>query len=309
MESFKRYAYHLDKIRRQKNMTVKDLCADIVNERTYRRYLTGDRNLSQEKILLFCRRLEMSPIDFYQTFVEKDRYEFKTLYKLYSYLGLKKYDEFIEGYQKIQYETLINIMNQRFYTYLNVRYLYNTNRISMFTAEEKYREIINFPECENNTFFDFSDILVLSALSSIETKREESDFKATYVLEKILLDDSIRYVTSDANQILPTIYSSVAMAFGKMGELETCKDLCKKGIELSLHLGRNLALTNLYFANAITLNKMGRTEEAHEEIVKCLANTITLQNYELFSYYRKVFIKIMDIDGNELFPIFLDSKK
>ncbi len=309
MESLRRYANHIDVIRRQKKMTVKDLCAGIVNERTYRRYLSLERKIPQEKVLEFCQRLEINPTDFYNTFIEKDKFEFAELYKLYRLLIGAKYEEFYKAFSNIPYKNLINKSNQKFYEYLNVKYLYDSKKISVYNAMDRYSNIINFPACKDNNIYDFSDILVLLSLSNVETKKEKSDFQATDILKRILLDDTVRYITADGKYILPSIYATVSMAFGRRGKLETCRKLSESGIAYSLKQGNNLALTNLYYAHSLSLYKLGYVQKAYDEAAKCIANTISTQNIDDYNHYRKILQSDFGVDPTTLFSELLNKYK
>ncbi|MFK5883477.1 MAG: helix-turn-helix domain-containing protein, partial [Candidatus Izemoplasma sp.] len=90
-----KYAYTLDDIRRQKKITITNLCDGICSDRQYRRYMSGEHLLSQEKIYTFCEKLGISPGDFFYASLSKDKFDYRELYTLYSFLLSHQFDKFL----------------------------------------------------------------------------------------------------------------------------------------------------------------------------------------------------------------------
>lgn len=301
MDLIMKYAQYIDDIRVQKNMTTKELCDGIVNERTFRRYLSGERNISQEKVFLFCQRLEISPTTFFNSFLSQDKNEYTKLHRLYTMLHLKEFDDFEKGFSEISRKHLLSKMHLKLYDYLAVRYLKDTNSISLKEAYKRLSEVIDFPKCINNNVFDFADILTLFSLSNTESKERTLGYKGTTLLKRILLDETIRYLDGDNKLIMYGIYAAVSVAYSEMGNFEECLELSKQGIEYCLRYGNNMNLTSLYYVHGKSLMHFGREEEAKLSLVKCLANTITLQNFGQFEFFTNLLHKNFNLGPNELF--------
>lgn len=308
MDSLNRYAYHIDDIRKQKGMTVKQISEGICNERTYRRYIYGERKLPQNKLLDFCNRLEISPTDFYHTFLEKDKQEFQKIYRLYYLLLQGKKEEYKEEVMKINPKYLVNKMNIKLYEYVTIKYQYQIKSMSMYSAYDKYKRILNYPKCINNNIFDFADVIILDTLARIESELANTDKQALKLLHRILLDEKVRYITSEGKNVLASIYATVSLLYLESGEMVTSLQLAEEGIKYSHKLAINLALTNLYYTKAIALYNMGYRERSYLEAAKCLSNIISLENNHHFSVYGKLFKSKIKLDESSLLEYYIKNK-
>lgn len=307
MESLKRYAQHIDDIRIQKGLTVKELCLDICNERSYRRYLSGERKLPQNKVIAFCHRLDISPTDFYQTFLEKDKIEFQKVYKLYYLLLNGKKDEYAQEVTKVDPKYLINSMNIKLYKYVVNWYSYMMKKITLKQAYSELSTIVNFPNCVSSNIFDFADIIIIDTLVGMEKDLNIKEMKALQLLHRILLDDKVRYITSDGKRILPSIYATVALNYLDNGKYDECIELASEGINNAIRYGTSFALTNLYYAKAIALHNIDKTEDAYIEAANCLGNTMSIQNTHHFSIYSKLFKSKIGLTSKVILDKYVDK--
>ncbi len=309
MESLKRYGYHIDEIRRQKGMKVKTLCEGICSDRSYRRYISGERQLPQSKIFAFCNKLEISPTDFFQTFLDKDTFEFQKIYKLYRKLIEGDIEYYKQEYRSIDEAFLVNKMNQKFYRYTVVRYKFHTNQITKYTALDLFSKIIDYPECISNNIFDFSDISILMDISKIESSMNVIEFPSMKILERILSDESVRYITGKTKNVLPETYATVSEMYGVLNDVATCKKIAVEGIKYSLKHGMNFSLTKLYYLHSWTLFMEGHTEQAYLEAVKCLGNAISLQNEYAYKAYYKLIKDDFKIEPRSFFDMYFNKNK
>ena len=74
-------------------MTVNELCLDICDESSYRRYQTGKRDIPIARIKLFCDKLGIGLDEFLYNLTAKNSYEYKKIYKLFYDLQDKNYDQ------------------------------------------------------------------------------------------------------------------------------------------------------------------------------------------------------------------------
>lgn len=303
MESLMRHVQYIDDIRRQKKMTVRTLCEGIINDRSYRRYLSGERNISQEKIFELCHRLGISPSTFFDSFKNRDSSEFTQLYKLYGHLRDKKFEQFIEEFDEINRKGLSSVTNQKFYDYLNIRYEMDIKKISLQEAYKRHSKIIDFPNCITHSVFDFSDIVVVFALSNIESRLNDREFKAAELLKRISLDESIRYLNSKGKYMMFAVYSALAVSYNTKEDWDECIRICEIGIPYALKYSNNSNLSNLYFVYGKALRMKGRIEEGNLELAKGLANTITQHNIEHYKFFTGLLKRLFDLDPEDLFKL------
>ncbi|MCF7926116.1 MAG: helix-turn-helix domain-containing protein [Candidatus Izimaplasma sp.] len=107
------YISIIDSLRLEKKLTVEDLCENIVNPRTYRRYLSGERKMSHEKIGEFCENLEITSSDLYFLTNRTERDEYVKVIKLYNLVNDQKYDEFYDGLKEIDKDKIIAKQNKK----------------------------------------------------------------------------------------------------------------------------------------------------------------------------------------------------
>lgn len=173
MDQTKKYAIHLDNLRRKTKLTVKSLCDDIVDQRTYRRYLSGERTLTHLKIVEFCKRLKISTTDFYYSARESDKYEFQQINNLYKFISARDFEKFYSEIRNIKRDRIIDIQNLRFYDFCILKVEFELNKKTNDQLIRELSKIIDYPNCIGKTAFDFVDLITLQLIAEIETKFEK----------------------------------------------------------------------------------------------------------------------------------------
>jgi len=79
--------------------------------------LSGERNITHQRIFQFCEKLKLSPSDFYYTASKRDRYELQKIYNLYQMIYTHDYSRFTEELSKINRKKLISKQNEKFLEY------------------------------------------------------------------------------------------------------------------------------------------------------------------------------------------------
>lgn len=145
-------------------MTVNELCEGICSDRQYRKYLTGDNNISDQRIMEFCEKLGISARDFYFSLNEKDAYEFDKIRNIYLSILKKDYDKATQLLKQIQNIDALNIQNERFIHYCLIRSAYEQGKINALNALKQATKLVNYPECEHNDVFDFVEFLDIDSM-------------------------------------------------------------------------------------------------------------------------------------------------
>lgn len=288
-----RYMFHLDNIRRKKNITIKDLCDGICDDRQYRKYRSGENNVSDIRLLEFCERLGISSRDFYFTLNEKDEYDFKVLKNLYNFIVNKDYYEAKKILDKGFKHSYLTVQNRRLLEYCKIRYLYKQKE---YTSDQAVKEIginINIQECCKNEIFDFVDILFLLMLAEIQVKTDK--VQALDQLINILANPESIYMCPEKRDLIAPIYSNVSILLGRLNRFDELLKINSLGIEYCLKNSFSRSLTKLYQTRALALYKLERFSEAEEYIAKCISNSISIESIEvttkLFAQLAKEFNK------------------
>ena len=288
-----RYMFHLDNIRRKKNITIKDLCDGICDDRQYRKYRSGVNNVSDIRLLEFCERLGISSRDFYFTLNEKDEYDFKLLKNLYNLIINKNYIEAKVILDKGFKHSYLTVQNRRLLEYCKIRYHYKQKE---YTSDQAVKEIgnsINIQECCKDEVFDFVDILFLLMLAEIQVKMEK--VQALDQLINILANPESIYMSPEKRDLIAPIYSNVSILLGRLNRLDELLRINSLGIDYCLKNSFSRSLTKLYQTRALALYKLERFSETEEFIAKAISNSISTESIEattkLFAQLVKEFNK------------------
>lgn len=300
-----KYAYTLDDIRRQKKISVSNLCEGICSDRQYRRFMSGERILSQEKIYIFCEKLGVSPGDFFYASLSKDKYDYRELYVLYSYLLNHQFEKFLIQYEKIKKTSRLDKQNQRFYDFNYIKYTYLTKKITKLQAVDQFSTLVDYPNCVNNNVFDFVDVICLFDISAIESEFKDSN--AMDILLRILYDKSLLYIGSESRHILPSIYRGVSQMLLLRKNYKESLKLSNEGIAYCLKFSDLQNLSGLYFAKSISNSKLGYKKEAHIAAARTIGNSIAMNDTRLINDFSSELKEELGTDPFEFFNIYRDD--
>lgn len=303
MNLAQKYAQYIDEIRIKKKMTVKVLCDGICNERSYRRYLSGERDVPQDKIFEFCVNLNISPNDFYYSFFIQDRNEYLLLDSMYKAITKRDYETFNKIDKKMRNVKITDHLNNKLYRYIKLRYVIDQGKMSDMEGIEKYAEIINFPNCKDNEVFDYVDIVTLMSLNHLLTRAKKPSYEALEVLERLLTDDSILYLAYNSKYLLVTIYASISVAYFRMEDDQKAMKLTTEGINKAITHGFIYPLPNMYFIRSAIYYKDGEKKKSYIEAQKCLSSVIATENPNLYSYY----LGLLRERYNEDYQVFFET--
>jgi hypothetical protein len=284
MENHKlRFIYHLDSIRIKKNYTITQLCDGICSDRQYRKYYTGDNNISDARIMEFCDQLGISARDFYYSLNEKDVSELDKIKKVYTAIGNRKYPE-AEQLLKQLHHSYMTVQNERFYKYCELRLNYEmTNKQNKAFTLKELSKYMNYPACESYAVFDFVDILFLLLIAQIEI--ETGNTRSLNILIKILSNNQLLYLSAENRNILPPIYSTVAIMLGKLSMFTECIELADQGINYCTKYAYSISLTRLYYSKAIAYQMLNDLVNAEYYAALCLCNVIAINNKNEINYF------------------------
>lgn len=296
----RRYAQHIDDLRAQKKVTITDLCTNVCSRRSYLRYVNGERPLPNDTLYKFCEKLKISPNDFYFSFLSNDQKEFQDILGLYDLIVQKEHSTLkVELKKRLNSMDQLNALSKKVLEYINTRYLLETKQITRLHAIDLMNKIINYPECLKGTLFDFGDVLCLIKLSDLQSNNEHQE-NILSLLENILIDDSFRFISPETRMIMPDLYATLAISFGRLDKLDKCLTVAEIGIKQSIESGVNNALTQLYYAKALSLLKTGRVNEGMVYAGKCLSNTITRNDKRRLKLYKQLLLDDFKVDPYEL---------
>ena len=294
---------HLDNIRIQKKITVLELCEGICGDRQYRKYLSGETNISEKRLMEFVNKLGIGSRDFYYSLYDKDRYDFEEIKTLYLKLEAKNYEGFDEKLKALSKLEGLNSYNQRFLIFIQTEYSLGKKEISETQAIIKFSEISEYPECINKNVFDFVDIISLHLIAQLEYKQGKTG--SVDLLLRILRDRDIMYLSSDNESILPSIYSNVSIILGRLGRIDEWISLASEGVKFCLKNDYGHSLTRLYYSLSMANKQLNKMDKAEYYAALCFANTITRKNINQAQQFYKL---LKDDFNKDPFQIIIESK-
>lgn len=289
-----KYAIFLDELRNSYNITEDDFCENICDPRSYRRYLSGERNLTHQKIESFCEKLNISLNDFFYSAVEHDRIEFQKVNHLHQMIAHRDYDLFYKSAKDVNPKYFNNDQNKRFLKFCYLRADYKTNRIHPYEAHNELSALIDYPECLKRTAFDYLDIISLTTIAAIEVDANKR--LALNKLLEILSDNSLRYLSSESRYLMPSVYGSVAIFLKNLKEYETAIELCKKGIEYSNIYQVSDTLAYLHYVMGHSLLQMGRKKEAEYHAIKSLMTVFIKDEINHIKLFHSTIVEEFNYD-------------
>lgn len=294
---------HLNNIRIKKNIRVKDLVEGICGDRHYRKYLSGETIIPEKQLRKFCKKLSISDRDFYFSLYEKDIFAYKKIQDLYINLINGKLNGYRKRSQMISASETLNQFDIRFLKFCDLKYEILNSKVLQETHIEKLKEICDFDTCFKRGVFDFVDIAVLLEIVSIEYKTSS---KTLNLLLKVISNESIMYITSDSNRILPTIYSNLSIILGRQGKIDTSITIAKRGIKYALKHDIHSSLSSLYYSLSMGYIEKNNLELALKYAALCFSNVLSLDNQKTISMYYNLLLN--DFNKNP-YDIIKDSNK
>ena len=280
----------IDELRREYKIKVENFCNGICDPRFYRRMLSGERNITHQRIFQFCEKLKLSPSDFYYTASKRDRYELQKIYNLYQMIYTHDYSRFTEELSKINRKKLISKQNEKFLEYCILKSSVVHKTESDEKIIRKLFELVDYPACLDKDTFDFVDINVLMLIAEIQIKYDE--FQTLNKLIEILNNHKKIIARSDTNQMYPAIYTNASLFLCRINRFEDALTLSSSGIKFSKEYNNLSSMGRLYYVKSHSLLKLGRKREAEIEAARCIACAIAKDNPEEL----RVFFKEIELD-------------
>ena len=281
------YFVHLDNLRRKSSIKVKDFCENICSDRHYRRYLSGENYISQEKLLQFTKKLNISTYEFYNSFYNFKGTEYHKVSELYALISKRKFVEATDLFKILNKKKMTSQQTKEFFEYCAILLNYHNKTITNSNALDRYRKLIDYPNCTNKDDFTFMEISVIDKIALLCS--EHQDYVPTDFLFDILYNKKINYVSSNTRYYLPSIYSNVAMIYGMKGDIQKSIDIAIDGISYSLRIGDNSSLINLYYLVSYGYKLIGSSTLAEEYATYCISTCISKKDDQSFIKFNNLF--------------------
>ncbi len=302
-----RLFYHLDDLRSDYGMSIKDFCDGVCDRRQYSRYQNSRHIISHKNVIKFYEKLGLSEIEFYYSFYNSDLSEYSELNKLYYDLinrDLKQAGKRIKELRDVEF---VSQRTVDFYSFQVYYYQFLRKEVTEAHTIEKLKNLINYDQCLEKKYFNFIDVASLRLIMNIEMSVNNT--RTLEFLYDVLLKSEYIYVTSETRNVLPSIYASVARQYGMLDNLNKVLEVSNNGIKYCIQINNMHLLNNLYYYKALSLYKLGNQDSAFIYARKALSVLDIKNDNETLYKLKAVIDKDFGFDSVELFNNFEFEKK
>ncbi|MGI6782328.1 MAG: helix-turn-helix domain-containing protein [Acholeplasmataceae bacterium] len=285
MKIIQNFAIAIDNLRISKGLTVRDLCLDICDESSYRRYRLGDRDIPIARIKQFCDRLGIELDEFLYNVYTKNSYEYQKIHRLFYDLQIKDYDAIKKSIPQIRTEGITLHRNKILFELILHTYHYETKKIT----KSEYHKLLTSLLPSHTGFYTFNDIMILEKLAFLEVPNNETN--ALNQLHNILLDTKRLYSISENYSMIATLYANVPNLYTKLKDLEHALVICDRGISYSERYNVTKNIHHLYYLKAYCLFHSGNHDDAMENLSIVISLVFGKQDKRLFQYFIELIIK------------------
>ena len=276
-ELFRKYAYHIDELRKDSNISINTFCENICEPRTYRYYISGSRVMSQKILNGFCKKLGFTPKDFYASYNISDKEEYQQVISLYLNISNSRFELAKKQLLLLDQKQFTNPLAESLYEFSVIEYNFLNKNITKEHAYDLFCSLIDYPKCLSKKTFTITDVASMKSISTIEI--QINDYSAFNKLKLLLIDPDTNLVSSEQRDILPYLYAYISYISGLQSKIELSKDYAKKGIELSHKLQSMDVLDKLYYYYSLSSFKLN-LPDWKEYIPKYLAMLIVKYDKE-----------------------------
>lgn len=302
----KQLFYHIDMLREEYMISINDFCLDICDRRQYSRYLNGTQKISLTNITRFYEKLDMSQIEFYHSFYGSTNSEFQKVNILYNRLINNKLDEAKQIIFQLETHEFYGVQSRKFYEYCLIFYNDKIKKEYPMNTLQKFIDLVDYPSCMEKKHLNFLDIAALRQITIL--KFEINDLKPLNFLYEMLKADKHLFLTAETRYILPSLYGTVANYFGRLGDLEKCKEISSLGIDYCVRTETSFLLHNLYYYKSLALYQLGHKEDAYHLAKKSLSTLYITNKMEEHKTRQEIMAKDYNISIPELEELIKNTK-
>ncbi len=181
---------YIEVLRNEKELTIAELCLDVISCEAYRLVRKGDRDITLQKLIGLCSNLGINIDDFFSSYVSKHNYESKTIRDLLTRIQKRNYKDYYELYKssKIENHIFIDYTNAIALEYCKHRYDFNNNTISLDTLNEFLLNQMSFFKLNKRKSYSLIELIILNAYINTNEKTSTDIEDSVKLLKDIIFD-------------------------------------------------------------------------------------------------------------------------
>jgi transcriptional regulator with XRE-family HTH domain len=282
----------MENLRYDRKMTQDAYLEDVISQRQYYRYRSGESEVPFDCIIKFANKLQiplLKLISSYQSNSEKE----KELVKEFLNLVIsKKLDEATIFKHKLKNLMLLDEETQLFFSLSKILYDFFMQKINNVEMIEKLKDNIDFGKIMKKEILHDSEIYILGVIMEYSHKDRLSIYKK---INKLLKNDKL--LLGSNSSLYLQVFFWIVKNLGKLGRYNEAIEMARIAIEYAKSKHLYYAVEYFHYYLAYSFYMLKDTENFEME----LSNTIKILLY-LDEHKRKHFFDMIKKDTN------IDSK-
>ncbi len=289
IRQMKKYTNHLDYLRKTSNIRTEDFIENICSPRQWRRYISGENLIPQDRFKSFCNKLGITPNEFEVSYYNSTNSKRLAVNEIEQLIFKKKYDEARKLTEYYLTQDFEDTTTHDLVKYYKVIIDYLDGKEPDHYILEKLADIINYPECLSHKYHTYIDFLTINRIAEIETKQKKTT--ALMFIYKILQDRKSLFLSYSSRMYLPYFFQSCSKSLWLLNDVEKSFEITQEGIKYCLKTSDNSTLAYLYYVESYILDTYSRKDEAYESARKCIATCYSRNEIDQVDFYNGLFLE------------------
>jgi transcriptional regulator with XRE-family HTH domain len=296
----KNYGSLIDKIRKDRNISREELCDNIMSNRTYQRFVSGETSISSEKIAQIIDKMMLDTYSLQEIYRTYNQNEYHKLKKAFSLVSQWKETEASTILATIDYDSITSSANKQIYDFTNLLIKWGSDKISSADFYSNIKTIIGYPEILSKRILNSIELNALFSLMVLQYKNKRTEIVDFF--EDLLSNfDSTSYWIT--NEVKTGIYTNLIKSIYHLGDYEKCYKLCEEAAQLNLIIGNISGLPNIFGYQALSYKKLGLFEEMMSSATKLYMLILIENDEKKLIFFKNLITKHLKINIEDILTI------
>ncbi len=291
-------AFYIDRLRLMRNLSIEEFLEDIVSSRQFRRYISGDSQMSYVILDKLSRRLGFNAENVIMEFESHKIKQSQTILSFYTFVLQKNKTEADKVKNRINQDELILETDILLYKHGEILYRHHFNG----TRED---ELIN----ETKHLLDYDALLKKHALSQSElhillTLMSFESFSEPDVIAKKLaqyLDNNLTVVTGHNIKIVTLVLEELSRYYSIVEDYEKMLYYADEALKYCLKIKSHYLLDTIYYFKAAAHHELKQFEKRDKALKRLYGLLISEDNTTKLTRFKALFIKRFNTEVETLF--------
>jgi hypothetical protein len=281
----------MENLRYDRKMTQDAYLEDVISQRQYYRYRSGESEVPFDCIIKFANKLQiplLKLISSYQSNSEKE----KELVKEFLNLVIsKKMDEATKFKQKLKNLMLLDEETQLFFSLSKILYDFFMQKINNVEMIEKLKDNIDFGKIMKKEILHDSEIYILGVIMEYSQRDRLSIYKK---INKLWKNDKL--LMGSNSSLYLQVFFWIVKNLGKLGRIKELTEMAQIAIDYAKSKHSYYALEYFHYYKALAHHELKEENEYEQEMENTIKILLYLDEYKRAHFFDMI-KKDTDIDS------------